>query len=110
MVAELDEGPEVVPDMHVGVQQQAVQEVAVGLLAEETKTRCRVVLEALAQFTAEAEICIRRVTERDVLGSIPEVGPLLWILQIAVALLVAQQLVGGRPAGGFRSRLCTNRH
>jgi hypothetical protein len=93
---ELTEDADVRPEVQVGVQQVALDEVvvvpmAVGGCAPEEGVLIE--LEAGTGRTAERQVIIVPPAQGDVLQDVEPVGPAAGVLEIAVVLVVAEQLV-----------------
>src|SRR3954470_13698167 len=93
---ELAEDADVRSEVQVGVQQVALNEVvvvpmAVGGCAPEE--RVLVELEAGTGRTAERQGIIVPLAQGDVLQDVEPIGPSAWVLEVAVVLVVAEELV-----------------
>src|SRR5260221_7404879 len=94
VVAELQEGPERVADMQVGLEEQAMQIVGQVPLGHQTEERIVEMFDTLAVLAAKVDITSRRDIERNELEWRPEVVRPSRVLLVLRSIAIAQEVIG----------------
>jgi hypothetical protein len=98
----LDENPEVLRQVKIAVDRNALEKIVVVVrIGGDAEAGVGEVLEPLTEFASEAQVGLRIVgVERNVLDGVERIGPIPRVREVRVVFVEAQQRIGrGIPIG-----------